>query len=451
MLATLPCSQALNQSFDSGSTITLQQFIIIFGCIQLVLSQVSRPTLLNVQPPPVPGEEVRTPRVLFPCKGPKCGSLPLQRRQPCLLPLAHRRYLSCRFLPWFPIFLRPVVPPPQFPTIHDLRLLNMICTICTMAFGISATALSIYSGVGPSCALHASHSLLLSIFLPIYLSFELTFFLSARQSAVRARCTASVPAACPVPLRLQPPSHKRSLRYRCPHTPTTPAPPSPAGYNPPEDAEPVSYAVVGSTATKVFGVFSALGTIAFGFGDTILPEIQARPQRLSVAAAALRMRAAAAVPQVLFVPFLIKHAKQEPHVVGAHVPQPSSRPPPRQQGPPCPACTRGVPEPPTRGPRLLPVVQATLKEPVKWNMYKAVALCYSVISISYIIVTVAGYWVSRRLCRRAWPWTCKRDHQGLQAPDARPARSRLLKRPGASGVCARVCVCVGGGGGGERR
>jgi hypothetical protein len=150
--------------------------------------------------------------------------------------------------------------------------------------------------------------------------------------------------------------------------------------------------VVGSTATKVFGVFSALGTIAFGFGDTILPEIQARPQRLSVAAAALRMRAAAAVPQVLFVPFLIKHAKQEPHVVGAHVPQPSSRPPPRQQGPPCPACTRGVPEPPTRGPRLLPVVQATLKEPVKWNMYKAVALCYSVISISYIIVTVAGYW-----------------------------------------------------------
>ena len=31
----------------------------------------------------------------------------------------------------------------------------------------------------------------------------------------------------------------------------------------------------GSTANVVFGAFSALGTIAFGFGDTILPEIQA--------------------------------------------------------------------------------------------------------------------------------------------------------------------------------
>ena len=32
--------KALNQSFDPTSTITLQQFIVIFGCIQLVLSQV---------------------------------------------------------------------------------------------------------------------------------------------------------------------------------------------------------------------------------------------------------------------------------------------------------------------------------------------------------------------------------------------------------------------------
>lgn len=142
----------LNQSFDSSSTITLQQFIIIFGCIQLVLS--------------------------------------------------------------------------QFPTIHDLRLLNMMCTICTMGFALTATALSIYSG-----------------------------------------------------------------------------------YNPPPDAEPVSYSVLGTTAGKVFGIFSALGTIAFGFGDTILPEIQ-----------------------------------------------------------------------------------ATLAEPVKQNMYKAVALTYTVISSSYLMTTIAGYW-----------------------------------------------------------
>ena len=51
----------------------------------------------------------------------------------------------------------------------------------------------------------------------------------------------------------------------------------PPGYNPPPDAEPVSYSVLGTTAGKVFGIFSALGTIAFGFGDTILPEIQVRP------------------------------------------------------------------------------------------------------------------------------------------------------------------------------
>lgn len=32
--------QALNYSFNPDSTMTLQQFIIIFGCIQLVFSQV---------------------------------------------------------------------------------------------------------------------------------------------------------------------------------------------------------------------------------------------------------------------------------------------------------------------------------------------------------------------------------------------------------------------------
>lgn len=144
--------KALNQSFSPGSTITLQQFIIIFGCIQLVFS--------------------------------------------------------------------------QMPSIHDLRALNMICTICTCGFAISATALSIYSGKNP-------------------------------------------------------------------------APGSP----------PVDYAVTGSPTLKAFGVFMGLGTIAFGFGDTVLPE-----------------------------------------------------------------------------------VQATLKAPVKQNMYKGIALCYSVISIGYLLVTISGYW-----------------------------------------------------------
>lgn len=144
--------KALNLSFNPDSTITLQTWIIIFGAIQLVLS--------------------------------------------------------------------------QFPTIHHLRQLNAACTFCTAAFAITATALSIYNGS-----------------------------------------------------------------------------------NPPPDAAPVSYEVVGDSASITFGVFSALGTVAFAFGDTILPEIQ-----------------------------------------------------------------------------------ATLSQPIRGNMYKGIHLCYSVISSTYIMTTVSGYW-----------------------------------------------------------
>lgn len=43
-------------------------------------------------------------------------------------------------------------------------------------------------------------------------------------------------------------------------------------------------------------------------------------------------------------------------------------------------------------------LQATLGEPVKRNAYKGIALCYSVISIGYLLVTITGYWVR--------PWSC---------------------------------------------
>jgi hypothetical protein len=36
----------------------------------------------------------------------------------------------------------------------------------------------------------------------------------------------------------------------------------------------ISYSLQGSTATKIFRAFNALGTIAFSFGDAMLPEIQ---------------------------------------------------------------------------------------------------------------------------------------------------------------------------------
>lgn len=32
--------------------------------------------------------------------------------------------------------------------------------------------------------------------------------------------------------------------------------------------------MLGSPTYITFGVFAALGTIAFGFGDTVLPEVQ---------------------------------------------------------------------------------------------------------------------------------------------------------------------------------
>lgn len=36
----------------------------------------------------------------------------------------------------------------------------------------------------------------------------------------------------------------------------------------------IDYNILGSTPSKVFGIFNALGTIAFSFGDAMLPEIQ---------------------------------------------------------------------------------------------------------------------------------------------------------------------------------
>ena len=56
------------------------------------------------------------------------------------------------------------------------------------------------------------------------------------------------------------------------------------------------------------------------------------------------------------------------------------------------------------GDTLLPEIQATLGEPVKRGMYKAVSLCYAVISSTYLMTTIAGYWVRMRdRCRDALP------------------------------------------------
>lgn len=41
-----------------------------------------------------------------------------------------------------------------------------------------------------------------------------------------------------------------------------------------QDRSSINYEVPGDMDTRVFGVFLALGAIAFAFGDTVLPEIQ---------------------------------------------------------------------------------------------------------------------------------------------------------------------------------
>lgn len=40
------------------------------------------------------------------------------------------------------------------------------------------------------------------------------------------------------------------------------------------DRRSISYGLQGSSASKLFKAFNALGTIAFSFGDAMLPEIQ---------------------------------------------------------------------------------------------------------------------------------------------------------------------------------
>jgi hypothetical protein len=50
------------------------------------------------------------------------------------------------------------------------------------------------------------------------------------------------------------------------------------------------------------------------------------------------------------------------------------------------ACARSF------GDTVLPEVQATLKSPSERSMYKGISLCYTVISVSYLMVAIAGYW-----------------------------------------------------------
>lgn len=42
------------------------------------------------------------------------------------------------------------------------------------------------------------------------------------------------------------------------------------------------------------------------------------------------------------------------------------------------------------GDTVLPEVQATVKAPAKRNMYKGISLCYTIITVTYLLVAITG-------------------------------------------------------------
>lgn len=44
------------------------------------------------------------------------------------------------------------------------------------------------------------------------------------------------------------------------------------------------------------------------------------------------------------------------------------------------------------GDTVLPEVQATVKAPTQRNMYKGISMCYGIITITYLMVAITGYW-----------------------------------------------------------
>ena len=131
------------------------------------------------------------------------------------------------------------------------------------------------------------------------------------------------------------------------------------------------------------GVLSGLGTIAFTFGDAMLPEIQVcQPSRRQCGGtldAARGWRIRHAWEELLACSAVMRCLSNcnswaaKPHLGSAHA----------------------VLLPPTllRMLTLLCVAtQAVVDAPVAKNMYKGVSLCYSVITSCYVTIGIIGYW-----------------------------------------------------------
>ena len=102
------------------------------------------------------------------------------------------------------------------------------------------------------------------------------------------------------------------------------------------DRTEVNYSLQGTTATKIFGGFNALGTIAFSFGDAMLPEIQVTITNLLH------------ISSLVHASILMQYNWMK--------------------------------------------LQSTLREPSRRNMYRGVSTAYSLIVMSYWTLAFSGYW-----------------------------------------------------------
>lgn len=107
----------------------------------------------------------------------------------------------------------------QLPDIHSLRWVNALCTFSTIGFAATTIGVTIYNGIHK--LLHIN-TILYSLCQIASLKFIQLDFITGKKI----------------------------------------------------DRKSISYSLDGSSSSKIFRAFNALGAIAFSFGDAMLPEIQ---------------------------------------------------------------------------------------------------------------------------------------------------------------------------------
>lgn len=122
----------------------------------------------------------------------------------------------------------------QLPDIHSLRWVNALCTLSTIGFAGTTIGVTIYNGK------YASHT-------------RPYFLLLISLTKLRKYISPQVPQRTYSSWLIVPCFSGKNI-----------------------DRSSVSYSLQGSSSFKMFKAFNALGTIAFSFGDAMLPEIQVK-------------------------------------------------------------------------------------------------------------------------------------------------------------------------------